>query len=561
MTELTLHHFHGGLHPDDHKIEPNGKGIKILPLPKQITLPIKQHIGASNKILVAVGDQVKRGQLLASSKELISSPIHASTSGVVSAIEQHAVPHASGMSDLCIIIDVDFKDDVYINENQPIDIDAFNSDELLQQIKQSGIVGLGGAAFPTAAKISASDSHAIDTLIINGAECEPFISCDDALMQTHADVIIRGIQWLQKIVSPKRTIIGIEDNKKQALKTMQLALDACPLAHTHIAEVPTLYPSGGEKQLITILTGKEVPSHKLAFDIGIICQNVGTCFAIAEALDHNKPMTSRIVTVSGKGVNKPDNFEVRLGTPMTDLIDAAGGYTQHASHLVMGGPMMGFTLPHDQLPIIKSTNAVLALNEDFNPQQPVQACIRCGKCAEVCPAQLLPQQLFWYARANSFDRIKEYNLFDCIECGCCAAVCPSQIPLVQYYRYAKGEIRVADQAQRNADHARNRFEFREHRLAENKRKLEETRRKKREALAAKKNKSSDKTADGKPVLDPIQAALERVKAKQAAKQKESTAAKKNIENLTPDQQRQIDEADQRRKDERSLSETKTHKND
>lgn len=550
MTDLELHQFHGGLQPEEHKIESSAGGIQTLALPKQIILPLKQHIGSSNKVLVSVGDSVKRGQLLASSQEMISAPIHASTSGVISAIKQHAVPHASGMSDLCIFIDVDFKDDVFISPSPSKNVDDLSADELLQLIKQAGIVGLGGAAFPTAAKISASKPCVIETLIINGAECEPYISCDDALMQYHADVIIQGIQCLQKIVLPKHTIIGIEDNKKLAIKAMQHALKENPLTNTQIAEVPTLYPSGGEKQLITILTGKEVPSQKLAFDIGIICQNVGTCFAIAEAID-NKPLTSRIVTVSGKGINKPGNFEVRLGTPMTDLIDAAGGYSPYASHLIMGGPMMGFTLAHDQLPIIKSSNALLALHEAFNPQQEAQACIRCGKCAEVCPAQLLPQQLFWYARANSFERIKEYNLFDCIECGCCSAVCPSQIPLVQYYRYAKGEIRIADQSQRNADHARNRFEFREHRLAENKRKLAETRRIKREALAAKKSKPADKTSAEKPALDPIQAALERVKAKQALKNGVDLAPKKNTENLTPDQQRQIDEADQRRKADRA----------
>lgn len=545
MPELSLHHFHGGLHPDEHKDESHSSDIITLDLPKQIILPIKQHIGATNKILVRVGDLVKRGQLLATSKELISAPVHASTSGVVSAIEQRAVPHTSGLSDLCIVIDVDFKDDTVATNSSN---NSLEGEQLLELIKLAGIVGLGGAAFPTAAKISSSTIHSIDTLIINGAECEPFITCDDALMQNHADMILKGIQSLQKVVKPKQTIIGIEDNKQEALNAMRLALKEYPLEQTRITDIPTLYPSGGEKQLITILTGKEVPTHQFAFDIGIICQNVGTCFAIADAIEHNNPITSRIVTVSGKGVEQPANYLVRLGTPVADLIKAAGGYTVQASHLVMGGPMMGFTLPHDQLPVIKSTNAILALSEEFNPNQPAQACIRCGKCAEVCPAQLLPQQLYWYARSHSFDRIKEYHLFDCIECGCCSAVCPSQIPLVQYYRFAKDEIRVTDQAQRSADHARIRFEFREHRLAENKRKLDEARQKKRDALAAKKKKDAAEKSDEKPHVDPIQAALERVKAKQAAKDNIDISQKKNTDNLTPDQQRQINEADNRRKD-------------
>lgn len=558
MTKIPLHHFHGGLHPDEHKTESNSSGIIALDLPKQIILPLKQHIGANNKALVSVGDLVKTGQLIATSKETISAPIHASTSGIVSAIEQRPVPHASGMMDLCIVIDVDFKDEAISPE--PLS-DHLNSDQLLNQIRLSGIVGLGGAAFPTAAKVSSSNAHSIDTLIINGAECEPFITCDDALMQNHAEGIIKGIHYLQKIVNPKITIIGIEDNKQQAIKAMQLALDENPLKDTQIVKIPTVYPSGGEKQLITILTGKEVPSLKLAFDIGIMCQNVGTCFAIADAIDNMQPIISRVVTVSGKGIHKPANYLVRIGTPIEHLIKAAGGYTTQASHLVMGGPMMGFTLPHDQLPIIKSTNAILALSEEFNPKQTVQACIRCGKCAEVCPAQLLPQQLYWHARSSSFDRIKEYNLFDCIECGCCSAVCPSQIPLVQYYRFAKGEIRIADQAQRSADHARHRFEFREQRLAENKRKLEETRRKKREALAVKKNNDAAKKLSDNAEVDPIQAALERVKAKQAARDNGTSVSKKNTENLSPDQQRQINEADKRRKDVKPLEETGAKKND
>lgn len=545
MTKI-LHSFHGGLHPDEHKLETSSLGIKDISLPKQIVLPIKQHIGVRNKILVSKGDHVKKGQLLAYCEEFLSAPVHASTSGTIKAIEQHVVPHASGMTDLCIIIDVDFKDDAIATDNKTDNSDLSN-DELLLKIKQAGIVGLGGAVFPTAAKISSSQYHHIETLIINGAECEPFITCDDVLMQNDANSILRGVYWLQKIINPKQTIIAIEDNKQQAFDSLQQALPEHHLNNTQLTCVPTLYPSGGEKQLITLLTGKEVPSNKLAFDIGIVGQNVGTCAAISNALDNNQPIISRIVTVSGDGINHPQNFNVRLGTPMSHLIEAAGGYNQQAQQLIMGGPMMGFALPHDKMPVIKSTNAILALGEDFNPNQDVQACIRCGKCAEVCPAQLLPQQLFWYARANSFDRIKEYNLFDCIECGCCSAVCPSQIPLVSYYRYAKAEIRVADQAQRQSDHARERFEFREKRLAENKRKLEETRRKKREALAAKqKNKDSDKKIE-----DPIQAALARVKAKQASKEAKGDSIKKNTDNLTTAQQHQIDEAEQRRQDKTS----------
>ncbi|MBL7003312.1 MAG: electron transport complex subunit RsxC [Gammaproteobacteria bacterium] len=540
MPNIRLHHFHGGLHPEEHKSISNATPIQELALPKQVILPLKQHIGDSNELLVKEGDYVKKGQVLAASKAMISAPIHASTSGTISAIKPHQVPHASGMTAPCIIIDVDFKDAAIASAQTNFDPNELDSESLLELIKQAGVVGLGGAAFPTAAKIGSTSFDKIETLIINGAECEPFITCDDMLMQHHADEVTKGIAWIQKITQPKQTLIGIENNKQLAIDAMQQAVTAASLQNTNVCSIPTLYPSGGEKQLITLLTGAEVPSQKKAFDVGVICQNVGTCAAISHALDNGQVMTSRLITVTGKGVKNPGNFNVRLGTPIAQLIKAAGGYSEDASQLIIGGPMMGFTLPNDQIPVIKATNSILVLNEKFNPNQASQACIRCAKCAEVCPVQLLPQQLYWYSRASEFERITDYHLFDCIECGCCAAVCPSQIPLVQYYRYAKGQIRIDNFEKKKSEHARHRFEFREHRLEEAKLALEEVRRKKREALAAKKKDVKTPAEDAKP--DPIQAALDRVKAKQET----NNIIKKNTENLTPAQQRQIDDADKRR---------------
>jgi electron transport complex protein RnfC len=301
---------------------------------------------------------------------------------------------------------------------------------------------------------------------------------------------------------------------------MSQALAATALANTEIISIPTIYPSGGEKQLIQILTGKEVPHGQLAFDIGLYCQNVGTCVAITRALERDEPLISRVVTISGDNIRQPGNWEVRLGTPISHLIELAGGYSHGSDgHLVMGGPMMGFSLSTDQVPIVKASNSIMVMREETIPQTPGyhDECIRCSKCTEVCPAQLLPQQLYWHARAKAYERTQEFHLFDCIECGCCSAVCPSQIPLVQYYRAAKSEIRAAQQAQFKSDRARIRFEFREKRLLLKKQKDDERRRLKREALQKKHAKPGEAAA----MADPVQAALERVKARKKLMQEES----------------------------------------
>lgn len=541
MRAGKLHQMYGGLRLEDHKPESVTRGLQQASLPPRLYLPLKQHIGETNKTLVDPGERVLRGQLIAASSSPISAPIHAPTSGTISAIAAHPAPHPSGQDDTCIVIDVDGKDQAL--PMTPIDLDTLNASELIRLIRQAGIVGLGGASFPSSAKLSRGNDSGIDSLIINGVECEPYMTCDDILMQTYAAEVISGIGYLQRILKPKSTLIGIEDNKPDAIKAMQIALAAQPLDNTAVIDIPTIYPSGGEKQLIQILTGKQIPPRKLAFDIGIFCQNVGTCVAISRALDANQALISRIVTLSGDGIRHPGNWEVRFGTPIRHLIELAGGYLgdENHQHLVMGGPMMGFSLSSDQVPVVKASNNILVMQRQTIPRLAGDhaECIRCAKCTEVCPAQLLPQQLYWHARAKAYDKTEEYNLFACIECGCCAVVCPSEIPLVQYYRAAKSEIHAAQAALFKSDRARIRFEFREKRLLLKKQQEEERRRLKREAL--KKRTSQKQNAD---TIDPVQAALARVMAK---KQNQQTLTQKNTTNLTPGQQKLIEAADARRR--------------
>jgi Na+-translocating ferredoxin:NAD+ oxidoreductase subunit C len=537
--------FHGGLHLEDHKKESLGGDIQVASLPDEIILRVSQHIGEHNSPLVKVGQSVKKGQLLAETREFVSAPVHSPASGVITAIEDRPVAHPSGQTDLCIVIQP-YGTDSNISSSKTVNSDL-SAQDILARIRQCGIVGLGGAVFPTAAKLETAIQHRIETLVINGAECEPYITCDDILMQHEASKVMRGIQILQNLLKPRQTLIGIEDNKPTAIKSMRKALAELDLTDTQVVSIPTLYPSGGERQLIKVLTGREVLSGELSFKIGFLTQNVGTCAAIADAIDENLRLTSRIVTVTGPGIKNPGNWRVAIGTPISHLIELAGGYKVDKPLLIMGGPMMGLPLQSDQVPVVKATNTILVLNHQDQPQ--ATECVRCGQCADVCPVNLLPQQLYWNSRSRQFDLAEQFNLFDCIECGCCAAVCPSNIPLVQYYRFSKSEIWEQRKKTYKSDRARKRHEFREARILKQKLQDEERRRERREALEKKKlaeqqAKVETTTAEPSttPTPDAVQAALERVKARKS----QQTVEPKNIENLTPAQQRQIDEAEARR---------------
>lgn len=518
MTKLW--DFPGGIHPVERKELSTSRPIEFAGLPDQLVLPLQQHIGAPAQAVVAVGDHVLKGQLLAHVDGPVGVPVHAPTSGIVEAICQHPVPHPSGMSDWCILLQPDGQE-TWCERNPIEDYRSLDREEVLATIRNAGIAGMGGAGFPTNIKLRPPKDRKVSTLILNGAECEPYITADDMVMRERSAEIIDGLKVMAWILRPERCVIAIEDNKPQAIASVRAA---CQGTQIEVVVIPTKYPSGGEKQLVQILTGMEVPHGGIPADIGVMCQNVGTAIAVGRAIFHGEPLISRVTTITGEAVATPGNVEVLLGTPFSYLLERAGLDNSQLHRLVLGGPMMGYTLSNTGIPVIKTSNCVIAATASELPDPaPEQPCIRCAGCADVCPMDLLPQQLFWYAKAEEFDKAEHINLFDCIECGACSYVCPSSIPLVQYYRYAKGEIRTQQAEQLKADKARERFEARQTRLdreaAEKEAKRKERARAAAEAQAQKKasaEAASAPQADGddraaKAAM--VQEALARKKAK------------------------------------------------
>ncbi len=541
-----LFKFKGGVHPPEHKAESNTRPIVAAQIPYFLVIPVRQHIGNPAKPLVHVGQSVLKGQMIAAAEGYISAAVHASTSGVISNIDLQPVPHISGLSDLCITLVTDGLDQWI--DHAPLDYLSMAPATLRMQLRDMGLTGLGGAVFPSAVKLDPGAAHPCPTLIINGGECEPWITCDEALMRAHAETLLQGVAVMRHLLGSVEILVGIEDNKPEAIAAMQAAAAKLDFA-VEIVAVPSIYPGGGAKQMLQTLTGKEVPSGKLSTDIGIQVFNVGTVYALARAVHYGEPLISRLVTVTGH-VLRPQNFDVLIGTPMQTLITQAGD-RDGTTGVLMGGPMMGVPIANLNVPVVKATNCILVKsNELFPPLPQALPCIRCTRCADVCPAALQPQELFRFAKASELGRAQEYHLFDCIECGCCSYVCPSHIPLVDFYRFAKSEIWAREKDKRAADLARERHEFRQFRLEREK--IEKTEKlaakaqaKRAELTTGPSDGAAPSEADAKKAL--IAAALARAQAKR------SDAAPRNTDSVSADTQREIEEIEARRAKIRELA--------
>jgi len=486
-----IYKFFGGIKPNGHKNISTLNPIKKISIPKKLIIPVRQHVGKMPNIIVSEGEYVLKGQLIAEPVTNVSAATHASSSGKVISIKKEDIPHPSGLPDMAVTIETDGKDKWI--ELEKFQTSKLSIETLLEKMRFSGIVGLGGATFPTHIKLNINK---INTLIVNAAECEPFITCDDMAMQEKTDDFLLGIKEVMNLIKIPQAVIGIEENKPLAIE--KLSKSIADDNSISLKVIPTVYPSGDEKRLIYLITGIKIAKEKRPAEYGIQVFNVATLISIARFFNHGEPVISRIVTVTGN-VKKPNNYEALIGTPINELLRDAGGDTN--KEIIMGGPMMGFKLPSTNIAVTKAMNCLLTITDEMeNKPSYEMPCIRCTKCVDVCPAQLQPQELYWHAKSSQFEKLtNDYKLFDCIECGCCSYVCPSNIPLVQYYRYAKSEIREQKQSLDIADIARERNDFRLLRIDREKRERAERNAQRRSQV------SED---DKKKLIDEKKAAIE-----------------------------------------------------
>ncbi|ALG66978.1 electron transport complex subunit RsxC [Beggiatoa leptomitoformis] len=480
---MKLFKFHGGVHPEEHKRVTSVKPIRVMPIPSHLYVPLQQHIGAPAEPSVKVGDVVLKGQLLAHSQGAISAPIHAPTSGTIVEIGEYPAPHPSGLPVRTIVLAADGEDkwlESPINDADPLQA---SSAEIALRVGAAGIVGMGGATFPSAVKLRLGSKHKIHTLVLNGGECEPYLTCDDRLMQEHADGIVDGARIILHTIGAEKALLVVEDNKPAAIVALQKACGF--MGNMQVVQVPAQYPMGSEKHMIKAVTGLEVPAGGLGADIGVLVHNMGTAYAVHQAIRHNRPLISRVITVGGGAVKEPQNVEVPIGALLSDVIAFCGGLVEAPARILMGGPMMGQMMPSLNIPVVKGSSGIIALTAEEVAANTTMPCIRCGSCVSACPCGLLPLQMAAHAKAGNLEQVVDFGLVDCVSCGCCSYVCPSHIPLVQYFNYAKGEIAARQQAKHKAQENRRLVEQRNQRLEREVQAKAEAAAKRKAAKAAK----------------------------------------------------------------------------
>lgn len=434
---MGLATFKGGIHPPDKKALASSSSIIQAKPPKIVVIPLSQHIGAPSNPIVSIGQEIKKGEVIGEPAGFVSSPVHASVSGKVVAIGEF--PNAMGRMVNSVVIENDFREEWTMLKDNP-DYMNLAAEELKEKVKAAGIVGMGGAAFPTVVKLSPPKEKKIDAVLINGAECEPYLTADYRLMVEKPKEVVEGLKILMKILGVQRGYIGIENNKPDAVAKMKEAVSG--ESGLEVLALEVKYPQGAEKMLIKAILGREVPPRALPMDVGVVVQNVGTALAIYETARFGKPLIERVVTVTGEGITEPKNLMVRIGTKIADLIEECGGFKQGVAKVISGGPMMGFALSSLDVAVTKGTSGILVIpEENVSHSEAFGPCIRCSRCIDACPMGLMPSMLSVLSEKGFYEEAKEYNLFDCFECGSCAYVCPSKRPIVQLVRLSKSMVK------------------------------------------------------------------------------------------------------------------------
>jgi electron transport complex protein RnfC len=487
---MKLFDLRGGVHPEGKKDLSAERHIRALPLPRRLYVPLQQHIGAPATPVVNVGDRVLKGQLIATAQGAVSSSIHAPTSGTVVALCDHVAPHPSGLPVPTITLESDGEDKWFMTKivDDPF---ALPPEEIAARVAAAGIVGLGGATFPSALKLNLSRNSGVQTLIMNGGECEPYLTCDDRIMRERAVEIVEGIRLIAHAVAAGEMLVGIEDNKPEAIAAMQAAAQGSAV---RIVAMPSMYPMGSEKQIIQVLTGKEIPAGGRPADIGVLVHNVATAFAVQQAVRYGRPLISRIVTISGGAIKTACNVEALVGTPAQELIAFADGYSQPAARLVMGGPMMGQQFTNTDVPVVKGTSGVLALTSSEIGQAEASPCIRCSTCVRACPVGLLPLEMAAHIRTADLTGAVALGLKDCIACGSCSYVCPAHIPLVHFFNYAKGDLAAQERSKLKQEATKKLADARSERLARIERERAEAAAKRKAAREAKERAAKEAAA-------------------------------------------------------------------